>query len=62
MLPLGRCRIIHGFCFGGAGEDLFHDVADDENRAVERRGRVVGTRRLLQVARRRTEIMETANP
>ena len=42
---------------------MFHDVADDEDRTVEWRGRVVGngTGRLLRVARTRTEIMETAD-
>ena len=60
MWPLDRYRIIRcSFCFGSAGEDLFHDVADDEDRTVELVGRVVGTERLLRVARTRAEIMET---
>ena len=41
---------------------MFHDVADDEDRTVERRGGPVGIGRLLRVARMRTEIMETADP
>ena len=40
---------------------MFLDVADDEHRTVERWGRVVGTGRLLRVARTGAEIIETAD-